>query len=70
MKNQTQITTIEDTAAINEAKNEAHFSAQSLLEELAPLIKSYFVGEPNFDGNSIDITFLNGQKFKIYAEEV
>ena len=60
----------EKRAAIKAAENEAHFSAQSLLEELTPLIKSYFIAEPIFDGNAIIITFLNGQKFKIYAEEV
>ena len=62
--------TKEKRAAIKAAENEAHFSAQSMLQEIAPLIKSYFIGEPVFDGNAIKITFLNGQKFKIYAEEV
>ena len=60
----------EKKAAFKAAENEAHFSAQSLLQDITPLIRSYFIGEPVFDGNTINITFLNGQKFKIYAAEI
>ena len=62
---------IEDVkTALEAAKNEAHFSAQDLLEELAPLVRSYFFVNTEFDGQVINITCFNGQKFKVIAEEI
>ncbi|MBD5583903.1 MAG: hypothetical protein HDQ88_02390 [Clostridia bacterium] len=62
--------TAEQKTALNEAKNEKHFNAQNLLEEITPLIKDYFIAELDFDGKAINLSFLNGQKFRICAEEV
>lgn len=60
----------EKNAAIKAAINEEHFDAPSMLQEITPLINSYFITKLSFDGEAIYLTFLNGQKFRITAEEV
>ncbi len=70
MKNKTEKLSLEKKAAIKAAENEAQFNAQSILEELTPLIKDYFIAETESNGKEINISFLNGQKFRICAEEI
>lgn len=52
------------------AKEEPPIKASSLLEELMPFLKEYFIGELSFDGQAILYRLPNGQKFKITAQEV
>ena len=50
------------------AKNEKPFTAESLTEEILPLLGDYFVAEFKKDGNVIIAEFPNGQTFKIKTE--
>jgi len=52
------------------AKNEPPVSANEILAEIKPLLEDYFQGEIDFDGKNITYCLLNGQKFKLSAEEV
>ena len=65
MKNQTQNYTDDEIA-----KNEPHIEHCKLLAELTPLLKDYFKGEITFDGKTLTYALMNGQKFKLSAEEV
>lgn len=65
MKNENQNFTDDEIA-----KNELPVEACEILAELTPLLKDYFKGEITFDGQNITYCLLNGQKFKLSAEEV
>lgn len=65
MKNQTQNYTDDEIA-----KNEPPVVACEILTELMPLLKDYFKGEVSFDGKTLTYALMNGQKFKLSAEEV
>lgn len=65
MKNQNQNYTDDEIV-----KNEPSVAANEILAELTPLLKDYFKGEITFDGLNITYCLLNGQKFKLSAEEV
>lgn len=52
------------------AKNEPHVEPCKLLAEIEPLLKDYFKGEVSFDGKNLTYALMNGQKFKLSAEEV
>ncbi len=52
----------------NELMNEPNVSANSLLEEMLPLLHDYFIGELGIDGKGITYCMPNGQKFVISAE--
>lgn len=43
--------------------------AAELSEELKIILKDYFLGTVSENGNSLQIKFLNGQKFKITVEQ-
>ncbi len=60
----------EEKMALKAAANEAPFSAKSLLAEITPLIKSYFIGTPIYEHNALKLVFLNGQAFRISVKEV
>ena len=51
-------------------KEEPPIEAESLLQELAPLLDEYFIGNISLDGRAIFYRMPNGQKFKITAREV
>lgn len=51
------------------AKEEPPIEAGSLLEELMPFLKEYFIGKLSFDGQAIFYRLPNGQKFRITARE-
>lgn len=51
-------------------KNEEHVSASRILEEIEPLIRTYFVGKISFGGGGITYKLPNGQTFLIMTEEV
>ena len=53
-----------------EAKGEERVSAESLLQEIEPLIREYFIGEVILENNEIKINLLNGQKFKMTLNEI
>lgn len=57
-------------SAIKNAKKETPFNAADLALEIEPLIRDYFVGDFELDGNKISCKFLNGQKFIITVGEV
>ncbi len=42
---------------------ESNISAESVLQELLPLIKSYFISLVSQEGKKLYISFLNGQRF-------
>lgn len=51
--------------AMEEAKREEYFTAKSLIEEIEPLLKEYFIAENSMEGNQIIMQFPNGQKASI-----
>ncbi len=52
------------------AENEPPVTANSLLAEIEPLLKDYFVGEVSLSDGGITYCLPNGQKFLIKAEEI
>ncbi len=65
MKNQNENLTEDEYA-----RNEPPVAATEILAEIKPLLEDYFQGEIAFDEKSITYCLLNGQKFKLLAEEV
>lgn len=61
--------TQEAMAAVNAAKSEAPFTANDLLQEIAPLLEAYFMGEVKCSDEAIRMEFYNGQRFEIKAVE-
>ncbi len=49
------------------AKGETAVSPKGLLEEIAPLLRDYFIGEITLCGDGILYRLPNGQKFIITA---
>lgn len=49
-------------------KTEPPIQAESLLCELLPFLKEYFIGNVSFNGQAIFYRLPNGQKFKITAQ--
>ncbi len=45
------------------AVNEKNITADSLMQEIQPLLQDYFMGEFICEGKDIKATFLNGQRF-------
>lgn len=68
MDNENKKITTEELNADCYAYGEADFTAEELVLEIEPLIKSYFVGKFERNAANIICTFLNGQKFRITAE--
>lgn len=56
-------------AALAAAKNEAPFPADSLLQEIVPLLEEYFIGEFAYSDGAISLSFPNGQTFLLTAQE-
>ncbi len=52
------------------AKKEPKITAFSLLEEILPLLKEYFIGEIESGDNCLIYSLPNGQKFRIAAEQI
>lgn len=46
-------------------KKEERIEAHEIAEQLLPIMKDFFVGEFCVDDNSLQCSFLNGDKFKI-----
>lgn len=69
MEKQKQNYTIEKPAAVLAAE-EQRFCAESLVEEIQPLLNEYFIGEFIIVGKTIELNFKNGQQFLLKAEEV
>ncbi len=65
MKNQKENLTEDEYA-----RNEPPVAANEILAEIKPLLEDYFNGKITFDGQNITYCLLNGQKFKLSAEEV
>ena len=57
-------------AACKAAKEEGQVTAESLLQEIEPLLNEYFIGEVIREENALKVNLLNGQKFSIIAEEI
>lgn len=55
---------------IKQLAKEQKVKAADLIEELSPLVKEYFEGSVNSDGDKILYNLYNGQKFVIKVEEV
>lgn len=45
--------------------NSETISTQEILEEIAPLLKEFFVATCRKSGDCIEMRFLNGQMFRI-----
>ncbi len=52
------------------AKSEPNVEPQSLLCELEPLIKEYFVGQVTLDRDAVLYRMPNGQSFRITVNEL
>ena len=50
------------------AAEEGEFEAESLVAEILPLLKEYFIGQFGCDGSKITLEFKNGQNFSLVAE--
>ena len=59
-----------NTAVDITAENEKNITPLQLLQEIQPLLKEYFIGEFNIDSNAVNMSFKNGQKFKLTIGEV
>lgn len=57
--------TASDTLAVNEI-----ITPIQLLQELAPLLQDYFIGDFKVKNNAIDMSFENGQSFRLVIGEV
>lgn len=70
MEKQSNGWTKEKTEAYQEAANEKHFTANELLQELAPLLSDYFWGNVQLTEEGIIVTFPNKQKFRLNGIEL
>ena len=55
---------IKKNTAIDYAVNE-NINPLQLLQEIEPLLKEYFIGKFEVENNALNMTFENGQKFKL-----
>lgn len=53
-----------------ELVNEPKFSRSTLLQEIEPLLKEYFICIVDHSEEVITMSFLNGQKFAVTANEI
>lgn len=70
MEKQSNGWTKEKAEAYHEAVNEKHFTANELLQELAPLLSDYFWGNVQLTEEGIIVTFPNKQKFRLNGIEL
>lgn len=52
-----------------ELEGEGKIDCHSLLQEIEPLIKDYFLCDINLSGRGIELKFLNGQTFLLTVSE-
>lgn len=57
------------TKKINKS-TEDKITSLSLLQEIEPLIKEYFIAEISLTDEKITLSFENGQKFEVIAQEI
>lgn len=69
MYNYGEKNTIEKTAN-QMAAAEKQFDAKSLLEEIEPLLREYFIGGFELNSEAIILNFKNGQIFRLTIEEI
>lgn len=69
MNNYGEKNTTEKTAN-QMAAAEERFDSKSLLEEIEPLLREYFIGRFDLNCEAIILNFKNGQKFRLTAEEL
>ncbi len=55
---------------VNELVNEPKISCATLLQEIEPLLKDFFHSIVDRSADKITLSFLNGQKFAIIANEI
>ena len=67
MKELNQVT-YEELARL-EAEKEARCTAESVAQEIEPLIREYFYGDIEREGNTVNLKLLNGQTFRITCSE-
>ena len=65
MEKQGKKNTANDFFAVNE-----HITPLQLLQEIAPLLEEYFIGEFEIENNALSMKFQNGQLFKLKIGEV
>ena len=59
-----------DTASYIEAAKEVKMAPVQLLHEIQALLRKSFVGNFDVENNAINMSFENGQKFKLIIGEV
>lgn len=59
-----------NTASNVDAVNEEGITPLQLLQEIEPLLKEYFIGNFEIKDSALNMTFLNGQAFKLAICEV
>ena len=59
-----------NTAYDKDAVNEENITPLQLLQEIQPLLKEYFIGDFEIEDNALNMTFKNGQTFKLKICEV
>ena len=66
MEKQDKKNTANDLFAVREKNT----TPVQLLQEIEPLLKEYFIGDFEVKENALNMSFLNGQKFKLKICEV
>ena len=59
-----------NTAYDKDAVKEENITPLQLLQEIQPLLKEYFIGDFEIKDNALNMTFKNGQTFKLKICEV
>ena len=52
------------------AEKEVNITPVQLLQEIEPLLKEYFIGDFEVKNNALNLSFKNGQYFKLKIFEV
>ena len=59
-----------NTAGILTAENEGTITPVQLLQEIQPLLEDYFIGKFKIENNALNLSFKNGQTFRLVIGEV
>ena len=62
--------TQEEITALFCAVNEKNITGKDVAEEIEPLLKEFYHGNVELNGNCLIIKFLNGQTFKLTVNAV
>ena len=57
------------SVCLSEAEKEI-IKSVDLLQEIEPLLREYFIGNFEMENNAMILSFINGQRFRLIAEEI